>query len=178
MPTENTNRRRRASSLSRRFPGDLSHRPLDIIRKETKKANRSPHLKRNHIPGADIIDQLDASMGQLYHHEGPYDATLKARNNTKPQYSPLEAVKYTNAEAIKATPNEMIQDSLRKHVPLQGTAVIPPGRRQLSGEIMMYKEGDDLMRDPDAAGGPYKRWDGVVCQPLLLSLKRGSRCLA
>lgn len=155
--------RQRASSLGQRFPGDKSHRPLDIIRKEVKVADRAPHLKRHHIPGADLIDSLDDSMGSLYHHEGPYDATLRSRNNmSKKEYNPVEALKESNEEALRATPRENIQDSLRKHVPLQGVAVIPPGRRQHSGEIMMYREGDDMMRDGDAPGGAYKRWDGIV----------------
>ena len=155
--------RHRASSLGQRFPGDKSHRPLDIIRKEVKVADRAPHLKRHHIPGADLIDSLDDSMGSLYHHEGPYDATLRSRNNmSKKEYNPVEALKESNEEALRATPHENIQDSLRKHVPLQGVAVIPPGRRQYSGEIMMYREGDDMMRDDDAPGGAYKRWNGVV----------------
>lgn len=155
--------RRRASSLGQRFPGDVSHRPLDIIRREVKVADRAPHLKKHHIPGADLIDSLDDTMGSLYHHEGPYDATLRSRNNmSKSAYNPVEALKESNEEALRATPRENIQDSLRKHVPLQGVAVIPPGRRQHSGEIMMYREGDDMMRDSDAGGGAYRRWDGVV----------------
>lgn len=81
---------------------------------------------------------------------------------SKKEYNPVEALRESNEEALRATPRENIQNSLRKHVPLQGVAVIPPGRRQFSGEIMMYREGDDLMRDSDAPGGAYKRWDGVV----------------
>lgn len=81
---------------------------------------------------------------------------------SKKVYNPVEALKESNEEALRATPRENIQDSLRKHVPLQGVAVIPPGRRQHSGEIMMYREGDDMMRDGDAPGGAYKRWDGIV----------------
>ncbi len=141
----------------------MSHRPLDQLRKETKAANRAPHLRKKHIPGADSIDKLDKSMiGGLYHHEGPYDATLISRNaNVK--YAPVDAVKSTNEEAIRATPKEYIKDSLTKHVPLQGTSVIPPGFEDFSGRRMDYEEGADLMREPDAAGGAYKRWDHVVC---------------
>ncbi len=156
--------RQRASSLTQRHPGDMSHRPLDIIKAETKVADRSPHLKRSHIPGADLIDSLDDTMGSLYHHEGPYDATLKARNNyTKnDKLSAVEAVRWSNEEALKATPKQLVQDSLMKNLPLQGTAVIPPGQREMSGEVMQYEEGDDLMRDPDAPGGAYRRWTDVV----------------
>ncbi|CZT46939.1 uncharacterized protein RSE6_07453 [Rhynchosporium secalis] len=157
--------RRRGSSLDERFPGDMSHRPLDQLRKESKAANRSPHLRKKHIPGADSIDKLDKSViGGLYHHEGPYDATLQSRN-MNPKYAPVEAVKGTNEEAIRATPREYIRDSLIKHVPLQGTAVIPPGFEDFSGKRMDYEEGADLMREPDAAGGAYKRWDHVKYLP-------------
>lgn len=141
----------------------MSHRPLDQLRKETKAANRSPHLRKKHIPGADSIDALDKSMiGGLYHHEGPYDATLISRN-TNAKSSPVEAVRSTNEEAIRATPREYIKDSLEKHVPLQGTAIIPPGMISWDGRIMQYEEGADLMREEDAPGGAYKRWDHVVC---------------
>jgi len=153
--------RRRASSLSQRYPGDLSNRPLDMIRKQTKAADRSPHLKKNHLPKADLIDRLDDSMGSLYHHEGPYDATLLSRN-TRPESSPLEAVRGSTNETLKATPTENIRDALDKHVPLQGTAVVPPGERSMSGEMMDYDEGADLMRDNDAPGGAYRRWEGIV----------------
>jgi len=146
----------------------MSHRPLDQLRKEAKAADRAPHLKKKHMPGADVIDVLDRSMvGGAYHHEGPYDATLLARN-TSYQSSPVEATRGTNAEAIRATPRENIQDSLVKHVPLQGTAVIPPGLEGHDGRPMQYEEGADLMREPDAPGGAYKRWEGVVSFPMTI----------
>ena len=62
-------------------------------------------------------------------------------------------------EALKATPREYINDSLTKHVPLQGTSIVPPGMADWNGQVMDYKEGADLMREPDAAGGAYKRYD-------------------
>jgi len=164
-PIGNGKGRRRGSSLGERFPGDMSHRPLDQLRREAKVADRAPHLKKRHLPGADTIDALDKSMmGGAYHHEGPYDATLLARN-TNYQTSPVEAVRGTNAEAIRATPRENIKDSLDKHVPLQGTAYIPPGMAGLDGREMRYEEGADLMRDPDAPGGAYKRWEDVRYLP-------------
>jgi hypothetical protein len=100
-------------------------------------------------------------MDQLYHHEGPYDATLLSRNTSK-NFSPIDAVRGSNAEALKATPKEHIKDALDKHVPLYGTATAPPGSRLISGEVMNYAEGADLMRETDAEGGAYKRWEGVV----------------
>jgi hypothetical protein len=113
------------------------------------------------MPGADPIDILDRSFGGAYHHEGPYDATLFARN-TSYKSSPVEAVRGTNSEALKATPRENIRDALDKHVPLQGTAIIPPGMAGLDGRTMNYEEGADLMREPDAPGGAYERWEHVV----------------
>ena len=139
----------------------MSHRPLDQLRKEANAATRAPHLKKRHMPGADAIDVLDRTFEGAYHHEGPYDATLLARN-TSYQSSPVEAVRNTNNEALKATPRENIKDSLDRHVPLQGTAIIPPGMAGLDGRTMQYEEGADLMREPDAPGGAYKRWEHVV----------------
>jgi Pal1 cell morphology protein len=144
----------------------MSHRPLDQLRREAKAADRAPHLKKKHLPGADVIDVLDKSvLGGAYHHEGPYDATLWARN-TSYQSSPVVATRGTNAEAIQATPRENIKDSLDKHVPLQGTAFIPPGMPGYDGRPMTYEEGADLMRESDAPGGAYKRWEGIVGLPL------------
>jgi hypothetical protein len=115
-----------------------------------------------------MIDSLDKSMGPAYHHEGPYDATLISRNaNLK--NPPVEAVRESNIEALKATPRENIRDALDKHVPLQGTAIIPPGMTGYDGKPMEYQEGADLMRETDAPGGAYKRWPGMVCHCLILS---------
>lgn len=117
------------------------------------------------MPGADTIDVLDRSViGGAYHHEGPYDATLLARN-TSYLSSPVNAVRESNAEALRATPRENIRDALDKHVPLQGTAIIPPGMAGLDGRPMEYEEGADLMREPDGIGGAYRRWAGVKYLP-------------
>ncbi|KAH0593879.1 hypothetical protein MHUMG1_08201 [Metarhizium humberi] len=148
--------------LAERFPGDMSHRPLDMIKREARAAER-PHRHRKRISETDTIDALD-TIGGAYHHGGPYDATLRSRNLNK-KYSPVAAVQDSNMEAIRATPRENIMDSLIKHVPLQGTASIPSGARDMRGRIMYYEEGADLMREPDAAGGAYKRWDGIQYHP-------------
>lgn len=128
-----------------------------MLKRETTIAYRAPHLRKQHIPGPDIIDSLDKT-GTAYHHEGPYDAALLARNIT-PKISPLEAVKWTNEKALRATPKEKIRDSLERHRPLDGVALIPPGMRDLSGNKMEYEEGTDMMIEN---GGNYKRWPGVV----------------
>ncbi|KAF9875798.1 hypothetical protein CkaCkLH20_06730 [Colletotrichum karsti] len=155
---------RRSGSLSQRYAGDMSHRPLDMLKKEQRAADRSPHLRtRKNGPMTDTIDGLD-TIGGVYHHGGPYDATLASRNRNK-MYAPVEAVKESNMEALKATPHEYVQDSLSKHVPLQGTGTIPAGASDMRGNVMNYEEGADLMREPDAQGGAYKRWDGVRYHP-------------
>lgn len=140
----------------------MSHRPLDTIKRDNRAAERS-HRRGASTHKTDIIDSLD-TIGGTYHHGGPYDATLASRNINQ-KYSPVAAVKTTNEEAIRATPREFIQDSLQHHVPLQGTAVIPPGGVDPRGRVMDYEEGADLMREADAAGGAYKRWDGVRYHP-------------
>ncbi len=152
----------RSNSLSQRYPGDLSHRPLDMLKRENRAADRAPHRRRRTGPTTDTIDSLDRSaVGGLFHHGGPYDATLASRNTNK-LYSPVEAVKESNFEALRATPSEYIQDSLLKHVPLQGVATVPPGMADMKGKVMKYEEGADLMREPDAPGGAYRRWDFIV----------------
>ncbi|KDN63778.1 hypothetical protein CSUB01_06899 [Colletotrichum sublineola] len=155
---------RRSGSLNQRFPGDMSHRPLDMIKREQRAADRAPHLRAHkNRPMTDTIDSLD-NIGGVYHHDGPYDATLASRNRNR-MYAPVEAVRESNMEALKATPREYIEDSLTKHVPLQGTGLIPAGGTDMSGNVMNYEEGADLMREPDAKGGAYKRWDGIPYHP-------------
>ena len=177
---------RRCSSLPRQYPGDMSHRPLEILRREARTADRVPHLwamiasnkhqesessnpfvdkhkKARGMPFTDTIDRLDHSApGGTYHHGGPFDAALAARN-VDPMYAPMEAVRESNMEALKATPRDCVIDSVTRHVPLQGTASLPPGvPHPRTGEILQYKEGADLMRESDAGGGPYSRWEGIV----------------
>ncbi|ROT39982.1 hypothetical protein SODALDRAFT_323270 [Sodiomyces alkalinus F11] len=142
----------------------MSHRPLDVIKQEYRAAHRAPHLSaRYNGPSTDVIDSLD-TIGGAYHHDGPYDAASAARNRHK-KYSPLDAVHDSNMEAIRATPREYMQDCLTKHVPFQGTATIPAGFPDMRGHRMDYVEGADLMREPDAAGGAYRRWPGIQYHP-------------
>ena len=140
----------------------MSHRPLDVIKRETRTAERRHKPKQ--LSETDIIDSLD-TIGGAYHHGGPYDATLASRN-IKKKYSPVAAVEATNREALRATPQEFIDDSLKSHLPLQGTSLIPNGGTDIRGNVMRYNEGADLMREADAPGGAYKRWDGIVSRLL------------
>lgn len=154
--------RRRGSSLNQRFPGDQTHRPLDMIKKDTKLANRHPRLRKKHIVGTDSVDRMDTVGG--FHHDGPYEATLLARNMSYTN-SPVEAVSTTNEEALKATPREMIKDSVEKHRPLDGVAMVPPGMEDRHGHVYNYNEGTDMMIENSPEGGAYKRWPGVVRKP-------------
>lgn len=151
-----TTGRPRSRSLHSRFEGDQSLRPLDIIKRDTKLANRAPHLRKRHHVGPDTIDILD-TVGGGYHHEGPFDATLLARN-TAFASSPIAAVRDTNLQALKATPREMVHDSIRAHRPLDGVAMIPPGVPDWNGRMYQYEETNLMVEN----GGDYKRWPGVV----------------
>lgn len=154
----------------------MSHRPLDMLRREAAVADRSPSVRRHHaFPTTDTIDCLDQSFSLAgasspFHHGGPYDAALASRN-VDPRYAPVAALRESNLEALKATPPEFIKDSIERHVPLQGVASVPPGKKDLEGNVMRYDEGADLMREEDAEGGPYKRWDFLVSIIGLLVLR-------
>jgi hypothetical protein len=137
----------------------MNQTPLESARYDVKVAHRSPHLKKKHIPGADLIDRLDVGPdGTPFHHEGPFDAALFARNTSK-KTSPLEAVRDSNREALRATPRENIRDSLERHKPLDGVAVVPPGEQDQMGRTYRYREGDNM---ETSFGGDYKRVPGVV----------------
>lgn len=150
-------------------------RPLEQIKRETKAADRSPHLRRNNRALPDQIDALDdvvppglggvhvggSGGGIPYHHEGPYDAALASRNRD-PRTAPLAAVEGGNRAALRATPAANVADAVGHHVPLQGVASVPSGEADYAGNVMRYDEGDDLMREPDAPGGAYRRYQHVV----------------
>ena len=137
----------------------MSHRPLDTLSKEKYHADRMRHATRKHHIRPDSIDKLDDSAVGSYHHGGPYDATLFARNNSKG--GPLDALQSTNAEALKATPHEKVIDSVRGHRPLDGTASYAPGQMDRNGHIYNYEAGENMMTDLNPGGGAYKRWPGV-----------------
>lgn len=160
--TPSSSGRRRGSSLKERYPGDESHKPLDIIRRDSKKASRSPHLHKKSLPGADQIDRLDPAVGgRAYHHEGPYDAALMSRNRD-PKTAPLNALETSNKEALKATPQENIKNAVDRHQPLDGVADVPSGQPDRFGRTYNYEEGTDLMQEGYQGEAGYKRWPGKV----------------
>ncbi|KAI1743388.1 hypothetical protein F4680DRAFT_410007 [Xylaria scruposa] len=139
--------------------------PLEQIKRETKIANRAHHLRKANQTRPDQIDALDNTVpGGIYHHDGPFDAALASRNKD-PRYAPLAAVEEGNRAALKATPAVNIIDAVTMHVPLQGTATIPPGGVDYNGNVMDYEEGADVQREPDAAGGAYRRYEHVQYHP-------------
>lgn len=154
--------RRRGSSLNAKHPGDMSHRPLDTLTAEKHRADRSRHATRKHHIQPDTIDALDDVAGAAYHHSGPYDATLFARNNSST--GPLGALVDSNAETLRATPHDKIVDSVRGHRPLDGVAAFAPGETDRDGNRYEYSESN-MMLDSDAPGGAYKRWPGVQYHP-------------
>ncbi|KAM5436907.1 hypothetical protein McanMca71_002024 [Microsporum canis] len=91
----------------------------------------------------DLIDKMD-TVSELYHHEGPYDAAARERN-IFPDQAPMQALQYSTAEALRATPHDMIIDSIRERRPLDGVATLPPGSRDMSGRVLNYKEGANMM---------------------------------
>lgn len=161
VPT-NTHRRR-GSSLNEKYPGDMSHRPLDTLTKEKHRADRARQTSRKHHIPPDTIDSLDRVGGAAYHHGGPYDATLFARNNSSS--GPLGALQASNAETLRATPREKVIDSVRGHRPLDGIATYAPGETDRNGHTYTYVEGENMMIDANPAGGAYKRWPGVQYHP-------------
>jgi len=122
-----------------------SSRPSTGPRRHSSPQRHRRKISR--IPGPDPIDRLGA-IGGAYHHDGPFEATLFARQQVR--HAPIAAVKHTNAAALAATPKASIQDSLEGHYPLQGTAMFRPGE----GGVGMYEEYDVNVRD-----GKWGRWD-------------------
>lgn len=56
-------------------------------------------------------------------------------------------------------------DSVQRHRPLDGVAAYPPGAVDRNGQSYQYKEGENMMIEENAGGGPYKRWPGLQYHP-------------
>ena len=144
------------SSLSESVPsvwwsGDPEHHPVEPRWRRDSFASghqRPGHIysRQSQLVNPDIIDQLDDATIYSYHHEGPYDAVCPERNCIS-QNSPLEAVRESNEEALRATPRDKIVDCLNSHRPLDGTAFFPPGTTDRNGQTYDYEEGFNMMND-------------------------------
>lgn len=116
------------------------------------------HLKSRRQLPPDVIDLMDDSVppSLLRHHSGPFDAVTKSTYLPKNK-SPLAALEHSTQEALNATPETSIRDSLNKHVPLQNTAVVGPGEHIPGGRpnetLPDYKEENLL--------GDVGRWEGI-----------------
>lgn len=145
------------------YSGTPEHYPVEPRRKRDHSAahhrstNKYPRHSQRVQP--DIIDRLDNVTNFSYHHEGPYDAARPERNRFT-QFSPLEAVKESNAEALRATPHHKIADALNSHRPLDGVAFYPPGTMDRNGQEYSYEEGSNMMND---FAGNFMRLPGTVC---------------
>ncbi|KAJ5641476.1 hypothetical protein N7490_005476 [Penicillium lividum] len=146
------------------WTGYPEHHPVEPKRRRssvsssgTPRRNRSGRYSRNSmLVNPDIIDALDDITLYSYHHEGPYDAVRPERNRVS-STSPLEAVKESNEEALRATPRDKIIDSLQSHRPLDGTAFFPPGTTDRNGQSYEYEEGSNMMNEY----GNFMRLPGV-----------------
>jgi hypothetical protein len=151
-------RTRPASSSPQQPPANWKEnspvRPPARNRPQSLDSTRRPQ-RISHIPGPDPVDVLGNIMGTPYHHDGPFEATLFARQI--PGRAPVDALRESNAHTLAATPNASIVDCLEGHYPLQGVAVLPPGQ----GGVGMYEEYDVMVQD-----GGYKRWEHMVCFPV------------
>ncbi|KAK6336501.1 hypothetical protein TWF696_002051 [Orbilia brochopaga] len=144
-----------------------SHPPPQYRSVQRGDGPRTPHKRRSKHDvkprpsgqrgsPADTIDQLDTSFGLFtFHHEGPYDATLSHRNRN-PMKSPVQATRYGNAMALRATAPQDIENSIQFGRPLDGVALFPPGTQVANGAVLQYEEYDVNRKD-----GNFRRYPGI-----------------
>jgi hypothetical protein len=137
-------------------------RPLQQISSHQRHARKTSKSSGN-IP-QDDVDKLDVTGLLGYHHEGPFDATLAARQ--VPGYAPLDAVKYGNSLAMGATSQSKMDEVMRGHIPLDGVASIPPGQRDSTGKLLEYEdENVERGEGKDNQGsGPWPTGDEDVSE--------------
>ncbi|KAJ5114492.1 hypothetical protein NUU61_000251 [Penicillium alfredii] len=151
-PSLHSRRSHSESMPSIYFSGSPEHHPVEPPRRRDsgvplrRRSMQQKYSRHSQLVHPDIIDQLDNVTAFSYHHEGPYDAVCPERNLVS-QSSPLEAVKESNAEALRATPRDKIVDCINSHRPLDGTAFFPPGTSDPSGQHYDYEEGSNMMND-------------------------------
>lgn len=144
------------------WSGTSEHSPVDSKRRRNssvpqRRGSQRIYPQDSQLVNPDIIDHLDNVGFSSYHHEGPYDAVCPERNRVS-KHSPLEAVKESNEEALKATPRDKIMDCLNSHRPLDGTAFFEPGTTDRNGQFYDYEEGSNMMDDY----GHFMRLPGKV----------------
>ncbi|PYH72271.1 uncharacterized protein BO88DRAFT_383001 [Aspergillus vadensis CBS 113365] len=151
------NRQRSTSFPSVYYSGSPEHHPVEPRRKKESSSRRRRHgspsnpqparySRNSMLVNPDVIDRLDSASLCQYHHEGPYDAVYAERNYHTKQ-SPVEAVKDSTAETLKATPKDKIRDCIDSHRPLDGVAYYPPGHTDMEGRTYEYEEGPNMMND-------------------------------
>ncbi|KAI5815451.1 hypothetical protein BZA77DRAFT_315806 [Pyronema omphalodes] len=116
-----------------------SHPPPALPPRPT--SSRRHRRRISPIPAPDAIDLLDTAFGTPYHHDGPFEATLLARQI--PGRAPVDALKWSNEQVLLATPEASWRDCLEGHYPLCGVAMYPPGK----GGLGTYEECD--LRDQE-----------------------------
>ncbi|KAJ5591860.1 uncharacterized protein N7459_002229 [Penicillium hispanicum] len=144
------------------WSGEPEHHPAEPRRKcdtsvpQRRRSSHRTYPQHSELVNPDIIDRLDDVTAYSYHHEGPYDAVYPERNRVS-HHSPLEAVRESNEEALRATPRDKIVDCLNSHRPLDGTAFFPPGTTDRNGQTYDYEEGFNMMSD----SGNFMRLPGL-----------------
>ncbi|KAL4989830.1 hypothetical protein BDW68DRAFT_175585 [Aspergillus falconensis] len=111
-----------------------------------RRRHSGKNVRRSQLVNPDVIDRMDTAAQFSYHHEGPYDAVYPERNRIS-IHSPLDALRESNEEALKATPHHMIVDAIGRRRPLDGVAFYPPGHTDREGQTYDYEEGPNLMAD-------------------------------
>ncbi|KAA8642305.1 hypothetical protein EYZ11_002917 [Aspergillus tanneri] len=132
-------------SRRRDYPTYHHHSPRRSNARSSRCRSR-PYSRDSLLVNPDIIDRLDDAAIYQYHHEGPYDVVYAERNHDS-KSSPVEALRSSNAETLKATPPEKIRDCLDSHRPLEGVAFYPPGHTDREGRAYEYEEGTNMMND-------------------------------
>ncbi|KAJ0414288.1 hypothetical protein BJY00DRAFT_34399 [Aspergillus carlsbadensis] len=151
-PSRSSISRRRSSSIPSSDYSDF----LDAPQHPRGRRHSTRPRRASQLVNPDVIDRLDTASRFSYHHEGPYDAVYPERNRTADQ-SPLEALRESNAEALKATPEHKIADAIKRHRPLDGVAYFPPGHTDQEGQSYDYEEGHNMMNDY----GNFARFPGL-----------------
>ncbi|OJD13077.1 hypothetical protein ACJ73_09248 [Blastomyces percursus] len=144
-------------------PTGVGPRSAQLVNKPAHRPPPPPRPRHNstYVP-PDVIDYLDNITPFHYHHEGPYDAASPYRNRSRSRSgrnsNPVDALKSSNEEALKATPPGKIADCIWHARPLDGVAFYPPGSTDPEGNTYDYEEGWNMMTEDR---GDFRRWPGM-----------------